>query len=136
MAQNKSNDATPLRSEGDRVLNAPLVEINWEKFIEQLKSEITWKDGDKNTITIFKSEKMRIVIIGLKANSELKKHTAPGFISVQPLKGFIRFKTHPDEGEQQISEMKPGQMIALQPKVPHSVEAVEESFFLLTLSML
>lgn len=132
--ENKSNDATPLRPEGDRLLNAPMVEMDLNKFIEQLKSEVTWQDGDRNTITVFKSEKLRIVLIGLKKNAELKKHTAPGFISVQVVSGNINFTADPD-GVQQSADLKTGQMIALQPQIPHQVLAKEETFFLLTLAV-
>lgn len=132
--ENKSNDATPLRPEGDRILNAPLVEMDLNKFIEQLKSEVTWKDSDRNTITVFKSDKLRIVLIGLKPGAELKKHTAPGFISVQVIKGQIEFTADPD-GVQQKADLQVGQMIALQPQIPHQVLAIEETFFLLTLAV-
>lgn len=132
--ENKSNDATPLRPEGDRILNAPLVEMDLNKFIEQLKSEVTWKDSDRNTITVFKSDKLRIVLIGLKPGAELKKHTAPGFISVQVIKGHIEFTADPD-GVQQKADLQVGQMIALQPQIPHHVLALEETFFLLTLAV-
>lgn len=132
--ENKSNDATPLRPEGDRILNAPMVEMDLNKFISQLKSEVTWQEGDRNTITVFKSDKLRIVLIGLKENAELKKHTAPGFISVQVIKGNIEFIADPD-GVQQAANLKPGQMIALQPQIPHQVTAKEETFFLLTLAV-
>lgn len=132
--ENKSNDATPLRPEGDRILNAPLVEMDLNKFIEQLKSEVTWKDSDRNTITVFKSDKLRIVLIGLKPGAELKKHTAPGFISVQVIKGQMEFTADPD-GVQQKADLQVGQMIALQPQIPHQVLAIEETFFLLTLAV-
>lgn len=132
--ENKSNDATPLRPEGDRILNAPMVEMDLEKFIEQLKSEITWKENDRNTITIFKSDKLRIVLVGLKENAELKKHIAPGFISVQVIKGQMEFTANP-EGIQQKAELSVGQMIALQPQIPHKIVAKQETFFLLTLAV-
>lgn len=132
--ENKSNDATPLRPKGDRLLNAPLVEMNLNQFIEQLKTETTWKDGDRNTITIFKSDKLRIVLIGLKQNAELKKHTAPGYISVQVISGKIVFTSDPD-GTLQTVALTSGKMIALQPKIPHAVLANEESFFLLTMAV-
>lgn len=133
--ENKSNEATPLRPEGDRVLNAPMVEMDLNKFIDQLKGEVTWAESDRNTITVFKSDKLRIVLIGLKKNSELKKHIAPGYISVQLIKGQIEFTTNPDEENQHSAKLGVGQMVALQPHIPHKVVALEESFFLLSLSV-
>jgi quercetin dioxygenase-like cupin family protein len=49
---------------------------------------------------------------------------------VQVLEGKINFTA-----EQQTLLLEKGQMIALQEKIPHSVVALEESFFLLTLAM-
>ncbi len=87
--KNISNEATALRPEGDRVLNAPLVEMDLNKFIVQLKQETTCTDSDRNSITVFKSDDMTIVLIGMHAKAELKTHTAKGHISVQVLDGEI-----------------------------------------------
>src|SRR5687768_3244901 len=126
----KSNQATPQRPEGDRLLNASLVEMDLNKFIKQVKQEPSWSDSDRNSITIFKSDSMRIVLMGLHEKAELKTHTANGVISVQVLEGKINFVT-----EERAVMLEQGQMIALQQKVPHSVTAIQETFFLLTLAM-
>jgi len=128
--ENKSNDATSQRPDGKRILNAPLVEMDLYKFIEQIKEETTWTDSDRNSVTIFKSETMRIVLLGLHENAELKPHKANGVISVQVLEGKINFIT-----EQQTSLVAKGQMLALQENIPHSVFALTETFLLLTLAM-
>lgn len=128
--ENKSNEATPLRPEGERVLNAPLVEMDLNKFIEQVKSETIWADSDRNSITIYKSETVRIVLIGLREDAELKPHQANGVISVQVLDGKLNFST-----AQESVSIEKGQMIALQENITHSVKALTDCFFLLTLSM-
>lgn len=125
-----SNDATPKRPEGERNIFAPLIEMNLFDSITQIKSEATWTESDRNSVTLFKSESMRIVLIGLHLNAELKPHKASGMISVQVILGKIEFKA-----EQQIIHMEKGQMIALQKDIFHSVKALTESFFLLTLAM-
>jgi len=126
--ENKSNEATALRPEGDRMLNARLVEIDLNKFIAELKQETTWADSDRNSITVFKSDTTTIVLIGMRENAELKEHTAIGNITVQVLDGEINFFA-----EQQTLSLVKGQMITLEENIPHSVTALKESFFLLTL---
>lgn len=128
--ENKSNEATPQRPDGDRLLNANLVEMDLNNFIDQVRNESTWRESDRNSITIFKSDKMRIVLLGLHKGAELTTHTAKGTISVQVLEGKINFTAEP-----QIATLQKGQMIVLHEKIPHSVTALEESFFLLTLAM-
>ncbi len=125
--ENKANEATPLRPEGDRILYAPLVEMDLNNFILQIKHEITWATTDHNSITIFKSDNTTVVLIGMHQNAELKKHNAYGDIHVQVLEGKINFCT-----EQQTVSLQKGQMIALKADIPHSVQALEDSFFLLT----
>ncbi len=62
MSQNKRIDATNQNPERERLLYAPLVQMNINKFIKQLKSEDAWKKDDHNTITIYKSESTTIVL--------------------------------------------------------------------------
>ena len=123
----RSIEATSLRPEGDRPLDAPLVEMDLNNFILQIKHEITWATTDHNSITIFKSDNTTVVLIGMHQHAELKKHKAYGNIHVQVLEGKINFCA-----EQQTVSLQKGQMIALKADIPHSVQALEDSFFLLT----
>ena len=123
------NEATPQRPEGERIVNAPLVAIDLLRFMEQIKKEPAWLNGPRNAITVFKSECLRLVLIALHAGAELPTHTADGTISVQVLEGSIRFGT---SGES--VQLGKGQLVTLHEKIPHSVLALEESLFLLTLA--
>lgn len=128
--ENKSNEATPQRPEGDRMLDAPVVEMDLNKLVLQIKSETAWEEADHNAITIFKSDLMRIVLMGMNKNAELKTHTAKGTISVQVIAGKINFTANDN-----TVSMEAGQMLVLHEKILHSVLALTESFFLLTLTM-
>ncbi|MCB0318950.1 MAG: cupin domain-containing protein [Bacteroidetes bacterium] len=128
--EEKSNQSTPLRPQGERILSSNLVEMDVKQFIQQIRSEKVWAESDHNSITIFKSEKMRIVLIGMHKGATLKTHTANAIISVQVVEGLIKFTA-----DEQTIALENGRMIALQEKIPHSVSAVEDSFFLLTLAM-
>jgi quercetin dioxygenase-like cupin family protein len=99
-------------------------------FINQIKNEKTWKESDRNSVTIFKSETMRIVLMGLHENAVLKAHKVNGVISVQVLEGKVNFST-----EEKSVAIEKEQMIALEANIIHSVTALKESFFLLTLAM-
>jgi quercetin dioxygenase-like cupin family protein len=127
--QEVSNQATELRPEGDRVLDAQLVVMDLNTASEQIKNEKAWKEGDRNAITLFKSDGMRLVLIALHAGAEMRTHTAPGIISVQVLEGTITFQT-----ELQAVRLTKSQLLTLHKEIPHSVLAEEDSTFLLTLS--
>ena|SRR5687768_16343617 len=127
--ENKSNDATPQRPEGGRMLDAEVVHLDVPAFIEKVKAESTWRDSDRNSMTIFKSDTLRVVLLGLHKDAELKPHQANGVITVQVLEGTISFST-----ENATHTLNPGQMIALHEKITHSVTAITDAFFLLTLA--
>ena len=130
MMENKSSGSTPQRPDGTRLLDASLVRMDLNQFIDQIKKEENWLSGDKNSITVYKSETLRIVLIGLHKDAELRKHTAIGTISVQVLEGKIEFST-----EEETIQLAKGEMIALHKKIPHQVLALEESLFLLTVAV-
>lgn len=125
----KHNESTELRPEGGRIMDAPLVSMNIPDFVRQIKTEAAWKKNDRNAITIYKTEGMRIVLIALHEDAVIATHTANGVISVQVLDGEIVFNT-----DRQSAVLKKGEMIALHKGEPHSVAAAKESVFLLTLA--
>ncbi len=126
--ENKKNRATFLRPDGERVIDAPLVPIDLVAFTQIIRTEKAWLESDRNAITVFKTEGgMRIVLIALHQGAEMKRHTAPGVISVQVLDGRIAFET-----DTETVELAGGQMLALHAGEAHSVQALEESVFLLT----
>jgi quercetin dioxygenase-like cupin family protein len=59
----------------------------------------------------------------------MTRHTANGVISLQVLEGEINFIT---DGQSVV--LKEGQIVALHKGEPHSVAAIKESVFLLTLA--
>ena len=125
----KFNDATKQRPQGERIMDAPLVTIDLRNFTKQIREEKAWKDSDRNAITVFKTDGMRIVLIALHKDAEMIKHTADGMISIQVMEGQILFTT-----KGQSIELDSGQMLALHENLPHSVLAKEETIFLLTLT--
>ena len=111
------------------MLDSNLVSIDLPSYMRQIKDESSWKDGKRNEITVFKTDGLRIVLIALHEGAEMARHTADGIISLQVLEGKLQFKT-----DLQSVELNRGQMLALHEKIPHSVMAIEETMFLLTLT--
>ena len=125
----KSNEATVLRPQGDRTIDAPLVSIDLFSSIEQIRKEKKWKETDRNAITVFKTNGLRIVLIALHKGAEMVKHVANGLISVQVLEGKIEFNA-----EGKCFKMGKGQMLALHEGIPHSLMAKKKAIILLTLT--
>jgi quercetin dioxygenase-like cupin family protein len=79
--------------------------------------------------TLFKKSDFRMVLISMDKGSILKEHHADGTISVQVLKGSIRFTVQGEAHSLQINGV-----LTLGASVKHEVEALEESAFLLTIA--
>jgi quercetin dioxygenase-like cupin family protein len=79
--------------------------------------------------TLFKKPDFRMVLISMDKGSILKEHHADGTISVQVLKGSIRFTA---EGEDY--RLGAHGVLTLGASIKHEVEALEESAFLLTIA--
>jgi quercetin dioxygenase-like cupin family protein len=129
--EKKHNEATGLRPDGDRTVDDNLVSIDLPMAIKQIREESTWKSSKRNAITVFKTDGFRVVLIGLHKDTEMARHIADGIISVQVLEGKMKFNT-----DNRSVELKEGQMLVLHERIPHSVLAVEECFFLLTLAII
>ena len=127
MSQNKRIDATNQNPERERLLYAPLVQMNINKFIKQLKSEEAWKKDKHNTITIYKSDSTTVVLRGMHKKSTRKSGKVNSDATIQVLKGKIKIHV-----EGSPIKLKRGQMLGISANTEHSVEAVRDSFYLLT----
>ena len=125
----QQNDSTINRPEGERVLNAPLVHIDMGKFYRQIRNEPAWEKSERNAITLLHNDRLRIVLIALKAEGEIPTHSVDGPCSIQVWEGRIWVET-----EEQSISVAAGEAIAIEAQVPHIVYAEEESMHILTLA--
>ena len=97
---------------------------------EMLASEQSkpWQMGH-TARTLFKKADFRMVLVSMEKGATLKEHHADGTISVQVLKGSIRFTS---QGEAHTLHVN--SLVTLAASIKHEVEALEESAFLLTIS--
>jgi hypothetical protein len=125
--EKRRNEATLNRPEGDRVLDAPYVFINIPDFIRQLKTEEAWQKNDRNGITVFKSERVTMVLTCLRAKAVMDDVLVDGIFTIHVLEGVIRVRT-PD-GE---VDMQANQVMTFHQLVDHSIEAQMDSVLLFT----
>ena len=105
-----------------------LVDVNEE--IVRFQKEVSIKEeSGHRTKMLVKHPEFRIVLITMNSGSQWLEHKTNSRIAVQPLQGHIRFLTPGGN-----FDLREGQLLTLDPGIPHSVESLEESAFLLTLS--
>lgn len=113
---------------GERTLRAPLLSFSINNEIEKLLKEPGWLTGDRNAVTLQKNPKLRVVLISLRKGAVLHEHKVEGPITIMVLSGNINFIV----GEEKVNTKANG-MIVLERAIPHDVEALEDSTFILTI---
>jgi quercetin dioxygenase-like cupin family protein len=107
---------------------ASYLEFDIARELEQLHREAGWQSG-QNAKTLVKYDRLRIVLIALKARSKIPEHQTEGHISIQTVVGHIRVRA-----QGRSFGLRSGGLLALDEGLLHDVEAVEESAFLLTIA--
>lgn len=98
--------------------------------LEQLRKQESWqRSTGRSSTTIAKYPDFHIVLILMKPGSKMNKHHVDGRVSLQLLQGRARIVL-PD----QTVEFRAGDLLALEYGLPHHVEALEESAFLISIS--
>jgi len=97
--------------------------------LASLKQEASWQHGDRNARTLAKEGGLRIVLTALRAGAGLDEHRTEGQVSIQVLAGHVRVQL-----PGQAVDLPNGRLLVLASAVPHQVEAIEESAFLLTIA--
>jgi quercetin dioxygenase-like cupin family protein len=118
-------------SESERPMHGPLQSFDLGAEVARLREEEAYRGGRRNSITLRKVEGMSVVLMVMGAGDKLEEHAAPGPISVAVREGRIRFST-PDEAV----EAGPDTMLASDGGVRHTIEALEDAVFVLTIAPL
>jgi quercetin dioxygenase-like cupin family protein len=95
--------------------------------LDQLRQGETWQQHDRTAKTLAKEPHLRVTLVALKSGARLDEHEAEGAITIHTLSGRLRVSV-PGESMDCAS----GALLVLERGVPHAVEALEESAFLLT----
>jgi quercetin dioxygenase-like cupin family protein len=98
-------------------------------YIKLIRGEEEWQKSDRNSITVFKANDMRVVVGGLHSGAEMIPHKAEGIMSIQVIEGSLQVKT-----DAFTSDLQSGNIIVIHKGFNYSVIAVEESIYLLTIS--
>lgn len=122
-------DATHNRPEGDRKINSPVLHIDLPKYIDQILNEKSWDDGDRNAITVYKSDKLRVILVALKKRASMRTERPENIFTLQVLKGRVSVATN-----YSAAEVKKDEIFAIHDDVPYTITAEKKALFLLTIA--
>ena len=106
---------------------AELLELSCEA--EQLAATKPWTKEYTSKV-LLKTCDLKLVLVVMQAGSRMPWHHSEGRIAVHCLKGALRLQL-PDDAK----ELHADDLLALDRKVEHDVEALENSVFLLTICL-
>lgn len=111
-------------------LQTPLRVVRLADALATLQHESAWATGDRAGRTLVKQGLLRVVVTAMHAGTRLDEHQTAGALTLQCLTGQLALHTaiaHP-------LELIEGEFIALDCGMVHSVEAVTDCAFLLTVA--
>jgi len=111
-----------------RTLKTPMLNFSIDKEIARLKNETAWINGDRNAVTLQKNSNLRVVLISLHKGATLHEHKVEGPLTLFVLSGKMNFIA----GEEKVI-LEGNEFIVLEKAVPHDVEALEDTTFILTI---
>jgi quercetin dioxygenase-like cupin family protein len=97
--------------------------------VRQLCEEDGWLQTGHNAKTLVKEADLRVVLVALRRGVAMDEHQATGPITIQAVSGKLRVSL-----PVQHVNLAPGQFVALEAALRHSVTALEDGAFLLTVA--
>jgi len=128
--ETKFNEATLNRPDGDRVIDAPFLFIDIEKYQRQLKEEEAWQKNDRNAITIFKSQKQTLVLAALHAGANVTNIEVKGIVTLHLIHGSADVNIN----AQHIA-LRQNQIITLHENIDYAIYAQDDSLLLITTNL-
>ena len=100
-------------------------------FVENAAGMAPFEEGRVKPVTVLKSTGANVVVFAFDAGTELREHTADEPALLEVLEGAVTVQL---AGE--MVAMQPGDLLHIEPGVPHSVEAAERARLQLTILMI
>ncbi len=116
--------------DGGRHLADAVRQIDLAQEARALREDETWRREGHNASTLVKNERLRVVLVDMHAAARMGEHRTGSRVSIQVLTGRVRVVI-----PGRVLEVPAGQLVALDASMPHDVEAVEQSSFLLTIAL-
>jgi quercetin dioxygenase-like cupin family protein len=109
-----------------RAIRRPLV-VNVADQASELMSEPEWQTGDRNSITVATTDRLRVTLTALQPDAQIGSETINDTIVAQTIRGQVRLEV--DEMEVALG---PGQLTTIEEPGPWQITAETEALLLVT----
>lgn len=115
---------------GPQLVTESCTVVKVQAELSRIHESDEWVNGtDRITRMLVKHSGLRVALVVMRAGMQWPEHKTPSRISVQPVQGRILFRT----SDRDIT-LGIGELLVLDSNATHTVEALDDSAFLLTLS--
>jgi len=119
-----------LRPHPSTRLTGPVVHLDLPDLSRALQAEPHPAKAGHRQVGLIHRGPLRLLLFAFEPGGSLPEHRTPGHVVIHCLRGELAVEA---SGSRQ--RLDAGQAVALEPDVPHSVEAMAESEMLLTVCM-
>lgn len=126
-----TNDDVRLRPHPESRFAPPQIEIDLNAIAGRLRSEPRAGEVGHRQETLYKSGGLTIALFLFERFTGLPEHRAAGTVNMHVLQGRLKITA-----EDQVHELRAGQMLVLAPGLRHTVAAEEESEMLVTVRLM
>ncbi len=127
--QRPGEQRTDAPEDRSRHLSDPVRQIDLAAEAHDLREDETWRREGHSAKTLVKNDSLRIVLIEMHEGARLGEHRTDSRISIHVLTGTISVII---PGRSYV--VRAGHLLAVDESIPHDVEALGPSTFLLTLA--
>ncbi len=123
----RARDLRTTRGPHQRPLTRRILKFDLAQEADALRLEEGWRNSGHSAKSLAKHGDRTIVLIAIKRETRIKEHQTDGAVSIHVLAGHIAVHVGTKTIDAPI-----GSLIAFDRGVPHDVEALEDSTFVLS----
>jgi quercetin dioxygenase-like cupin family protein len=122
------NDESLHRRPHSQPMDAPFLEFDLARELDQLRGEREWESGH-NSKTLVKYDSLRVVLMAMQAGHRIPEHQTEGRISIQTIRGHVIVRA-----SGRTFDLPAGALLALEQGMRHDLEARDDSAVILTIA--
>jgi len=107
-----------------------LASFQLQDLAAELRAEEEYRRVGVSAVTLTRDEHLTLVLVALRNGDTMREHRAPSAGAVVLLSGRVRFVAGNDA---ECAELTPGSLAAFAAELPHAVEALEDSVYLVAI---
>ncbi len=111
-------------------LQGALLRFDTASEIDALRRQLAPSGTGRAAKTLVKEGPIRVTLVALRQGAALDEHHAAGPVTIHVLQGIFRLSTSAGD-----TEVRAGELIALDAEVPHTARAVHDCALLVTVAM-